>query len=224
MKKRIVSILLVTSAISSALLTGCGGKEATDNASESSTAVENTTVESTATESTAVEASTAAEAATESATEGSSYNEIIDSLEAGNAYAYINVNGYDGDILAVADFAYDLEPEKNVAISATLYADVDGKAELIGEVLTGDTANPLRCADGVLYVCNIKQYAQMEIQQTSDGSYELYYTQCANIIDNEDGSATVETSGDINVTDADEVYDMIGSVADIPAIEFEVVK
>lgn len=216
MKKEIVSILLVTSVISSALLTGCGSREAADSATESSAAVESTAIEST----TATESDTA----TESVTEGSSYNEIIDSLEAGNAYAYINVNGYDGDILAVADFAYDLEPEKNVAISASLYADVDGKAELIGEVLTGDTANPLRCADGVLYVCNIKQYAQMEIQQTSDGSYELYYTQCANIIDKEDGSATVETSGDINVTDADEVYDMIGSVADIPAIEFEVVK
>lgn len=221
MKKEIVSILLVTSVISSALLTGCGSREAADSAAESSAAVESTAIESTVIESTAA---TESDTATESVTEGSSYNEIIDSLEAGNAYAYINVNGYDGDILAVADFAYDLEPEKNVAISASLYADVDGKAELIGEVLTGDTANPLRCADGVLYVCNIKQYAQMEIQQTSDGSYELYYTQCANIIDKEDGSATVETSGDINVTDADEVYDMISSVADIPAIEFEVVK
>lgn len=238
MKKKSLILLLTTAAVIGTVLSGCSDSQSsslTDSADETTTEASDADADADAADETAeVAEDTDAASDTDADAEeeesslpltAASYEDLIGQLQSNNAYAYINVNGYDGELLAVAEFAFTLdEDHENAAIYANIYGEKDGQVELIGEVATGDTAHPIACENGILYVCNIKQYGEMEIRTKEDGSYELYYTKCANIIDQEDGSTQVETTGDITASDADEVYDMIQASSKIPTIQFQIVE
>lgn len=153
-----------------------------------------------------------------------SYDAVIDNLQSGSGYAYIQINGYDGDILAVADSTYKWDNDENVSITVYLYAQDGDKVEILGNVLTGGTAYPVRCQDGILYDCNMKSYAETEVQQNTEGKYVLHHTKRASISYASDGTATVETEGDITAETEDDVYDLLSSMSDLSVINFELVK
>ncbi|MCR5591689.1 MAG: hypothetical protein K6F73_09180 [Lachnospiraceae bacterium] len=76
------------------------------------------------------------------------YEEVISCLTPGQGYAYINLYGYDGDVLAVTDLVFEAD---NSACSASLYMIAGGAATYVGEVNGNGSAYPLRLADGIIY-------------------------------------------------------------------------
>ena len=172
-----------------------------------------------------------------------SFDEIINQLEEGEGYAYIDIAGYDGSdygqILAVTDGTYGWDDDTSAAISVCLYAAcgymeggyAGGKPVNIGDVQTGGTAYPIRLSeDGQLYVCNNRTYG---ILQVSDADL-LYYTKKIDITYAEDGTAAVSgftsengemttANHDIGITTEDEFYALYDGLDDIPPINFTVV-
>lgn len=81
-----------------------------------------------------------------------SYDEIIDLLEPGNAYAKAKVYGWDGDILFISEQTYDYGGGVQAAIDASAYIEVDGKARSAGNVFSEGTAYPVSLdKDGKIY-------------------------------------------------------------------------
>ena len=81
-----------------------------------------------------------------------SYDEVISYLTDGQAYAYIKLQGYDGDILLVSEGTFD-NGGVNAAIDGALYSDQGGKVSCLGTVMSGGTAYPFAVKDGILYTC-----------------------------------------------------------------------
>ena len=81
-------------------------------------------------------------------TEFTDYEDVIANLKDGQGYAYIQVYGYDGDVLAVSDSVFLAD---HSAADATLYAMQDGKPKSLGIVAGNGSAYPLRLADGIIY-------------------------------------------------------------------------
>lgn len=82
-----------------------------------------------------------------------SYDEIISLLETGEGYAYINVKGHDGDVLAVTTYVYDDHLGHMVTTDCTFYTSkADGKVCADSAISSGGTANPVAIDDeGVVY-------------------------------------------------------------------------
>lgn len=82
-----------------------------------------------------------------------SYDEIISLLEAGEGYAYINVMGYDGDVLAVTSYVYNDMNGKMATTECALYTTkADGTVRADSIIASGGTANPVAIdEDGVIY-------------------------------------------------------------------------
>jgi hypothetical protein len=86
------------------------------------------------------------------AAEKGEYDEVISSLKAGQAYAYVDIAGGEHQALLVADDTYDDGNGHNVAISAALYClDTDGSVINYTNVLSEGTAYPIAVKDGYLY-------------------------------------------------------------------------
>ena len=173
MKKKIVSMLVAFTVVS-ALMTGCGGTAAANGAAAPEAAEEAVTEEAAeaAEEAAPEEAAEATEeAVSEEAevpageedgyygpedfvqeqsgkTEFTDYEDVIANLKDGQGYAYIQVYGYDGDVLAVSDSVFLAD---HSAADATLYAMQDGKPKSLGIVAGNGSAYPLRIADGIIY-------------------------------------------------------------------------
>ncbi len=166
-----------------------------------------------------------------------SYDEIISLLENGEGYAYIKLDGYDGDVLAITDMLYAWDEDTSAAISVSLYTPcgyIEGNPIYdIGDVQTGGTAYPIRLSeDGTLYVCNNRTFSKLKVSEQG----LLYYAEKTNIVYSEDGTATVMgfTAEDGNIVDAqpktdvtteDEFNALFDNLDEIPVIAFtKVVK
>lgn len=150
-----------------------------------------------------------------------SYDAAISELPSDYGYAYINLDGYEGDILVTTDFVYEWDNGENVSIDAFLYAENNGEAEFLGSILTGGTGNPFRCEDGTLYCGNQKSYRAAQVQQNEDGSYSLYNVEYAGISYDADGNAAIETEGDVTATTEDDVYNLISSANEKALVQFQ---
>lgn len=155
-----------------------------------------------------------------------SYDEIISGLPAGSGYAYITLNGYDGKILAVSSSTFK-DGDNNYAIDAALYAENNGKAELLASIQTGGTAYPITVEDGILYYNTRVQFAQADAVKNADGKYQLNYIKFASVSYNTDGEANFETKGDISADEiktADDFYNLFTETEGKTPVTFTVVK
>lgn len=171
-------------------------------------------------------------------TEFDSFDDIIGQLQPGEAYAYISVNGFDGDILAVTDFVYswgnDSDHSSYVSTRASLYgADSDsgdGTITGLAYLETGDTGTPLYCSDGTLYVCNNHQFAKMQF----DKDHVLYFTEQVVMEYAEDGTETFQgytmptrdTSKEVSITSLEEysaLFDVLETLSPVSftRVEYE---
>lgn len=155
-----------------------------------------------------------------------SYDAIISALPAGSGYAYITLNGYDGKILAVSSSTFG-DGDSNYAIDAALYAENNGKAELLASIQTGGTAYPITVEDGILYYNTRVQFAQADVAQNAGGKYQLNYLKFAAVSYNTDGEASFEVKGDISADEiktADDFYNLFTETEGKTPVTFTVVE
>ena len=81
-------------------------------------------------------------------TEFDSYEDVISHLQEGQGYAYINVYGYDGEMLAVAEQVFEAD---HSAADMSLYMLEDGKPVQVSNVYGNGSAFPIRLEDGIIY-------------------------------------------------------------------------
>ncbi|MCR5670218.1 MAG: hypothetical protein K6G10_04370 [Butyrivibrio sp.] len=98
-----------------------------------------------------------------------SYDEIISYLTKDQAYAYIQLIGYDGDLLAVTEYTYSYDDKTTAAIEAAIYAMVGDRAINIGNVYTAGTSYPVSVKDGVLFACNPHSYETYFVSPDGQG-------------------------------------------------------
>ncbi len=156
--------------------------------------------------------------------EYASYDDVIAQLPADYGYAYVTIDGYDGDVLAVTDFTYQWDNGENASLTAYLYVQNGDMVQYLGNVMTGGTGYPIRCTNGILYNCNMVQYGEMNVEQNSDGKYGLTYTNRGTITNHADGTAEIETEGNLAGADADEIRDKIAAMDGVAVVDFTVVK
>lgn len=95
-----------------------------------------------------------------------SYDDICDSLIDGEGYAYIELTGYKGKLLAITDATYDYGDGNLASIAVSIYAkEKDGVVRNIGNASTMGTAYPIRCQDGVLYMGGHHEYTEMFVSK-----------------------------------------------------------
>lgn len=80
-----------------------------------------------------------------------SYDEVLSYLKAGNGYAYFELEGYDGKLLAVAEKIFDDKDGHKVASEATFYGDFNGTVKFVGNAFSGGEAYPLKCDKTAVY-------------------------------------------------------------------------
>lgn len=112
-----------------------------------------------------------------------SYDEIISYLEKGQGYAYIELKGYAGELLAITETVY-AENNENHSTEVSVYGKKDGMVNNFGNAFSLEKEYPIAVSDGVLYSCytgtydshfiNSKTYGLMvkdSIVISDDGSY-----------------------------------------------------
>lgn len=156
--------------------------------------------------------------------EYASYDDVIAQLPADYGYAYLTIDGYDGDVLAVTDFTYQWDNGENASLTAYLYVQNGDTVQYLGNVMTGGTGYPVRCANGILYNCNMVQYGEMKVEQKSDGKYGLTYTNRGTITNNADGTVEIETEGKLAGAEENEIRDKIAAMDGVAVVDFTVVK
>ena len=98
-----------------------------------------------------------------------SYDELISFLKPGQGYAYIELTGYDGKILAVTEETFD-DPDGHKASSdAAVYAEINGEVKNIGNAFCSGTAYPLRCDGSLLYTGGDNEYGSYFVTGDGDG-------------------------------------------------------
>ena len=80
-----------------------------------------------------------------------SYDEVLSYLKTGTGYAYFELEGYDGKLLAVAEKIYDDKEGHKVASEATFYGDFNGTVKFVGNAFSGGEAYPLKCDKTAVY-------------------------------------------------------------------------
>ncbi len=152
-----------------------------------------------------------------------SYDAAVSSLKSGDGYAYLTIDGYDGEILAITDYIYQWDNGENASITAYLYEEKDGKAQFVASVLDGGTNYPIRVENGVLYATGHAKYGEMTIAQDESGRDCLTYTKYAAISYDADQNPVFETAGDVTVTTEDEFYALYDTVSDMAPVDFQTV-
>lgn len=80
----------------------------------------------------------------------SSYEELIGYLEKGQGYAYVTLEGYEGQALLVADQTYEFEGSM-AAMTASVYLEQNGTVRFSSAVGGQGTAYPIRWRNGIVY-------------------------------------------------------------------------
>ncbi|MGN0280196.1 MAG: hypothetical protein ACI4C4_12670 [Lachnospiraceae bacterium] len=79
-----------------------------------------------------------------------SYDEVIGFLQPGQAYAYIEMYGYDGKVLLVTENTFVDGDGKTVAMQAGAYALIEDEVWYVTAASSDGTARPLAVKDGIL--------------------------------------------------------------------------
>ena len=134
-----------------------------------------------------------------------SFDELISYLKDGEAYTYFDIEGFDGQLLAVTDGTFkDLEGH-NAAIEATFYGNVDGTVRFVGNAFSGGTAYPIRCDGAVIYAAGNHEY-QSEFMG-ADGT-ALIVKDYIHVEYDESGNASYTGfMRDTNASDGDDIPD-----------------
>ncbi|MCR4685395.1 MAG: hypothetical protein K5649_08010 [Lachnospiraceae bacterium] len=164
-----------------------------------------------------------------------SFDEIISYLSAGDGYAYIELLGYDGELLAITDEVCDFDG-KNAATAVYLYGKWPGEESIanLGNAF-GEEGYPIRVFDGLLYCCSEHIYEADCISKDSGG---LMVKEYINEYENDEGE--LEYTGFLRESnefeaddegpeelpeDADVLYVQYQKDADkAPVLEFTVVE
>ena len=80
-----------------------------------------------------------------------SFDELLSFLKKGQGYAYIELEGFDGKLLAVTDATYDDTEGHQAAMDVTFYGEYDGQICFIGNAFSSGTAYPVRCDGTAIY-------------------------------------------------------------------------
>lgn len=80
-----------------------------------------------------------------------SFDELLSFLKKGQGYAYIEIEGFDGKLLAVTDATYDDTEGHQAAMDVTFYGEYDGQICFIGNAFSSGTAYPVRCDGKAIY-------------------------------------------------------------------------
>lgn len=159
-------------------------------------------------------------------TEFKDFDDVIANLKQGQGYATINLYGYDGDILAVAETVFEAD---HSAPEASLYVDIGSGAKQLTLVSGNGSAYPLRIADGILYGGdnhNYESYFAYENEERVGVMAKDYVS---------DGDGAGQYTGFLredNTYDNDKEFtggqkefeDMLAKRDKCPVIEFTVVK
>ena len=101
-------------------------------------------------------------------TEFDSYDELISNMTAGQAYAYVTLTGYEGDVLLITDQTYD-DNGSTAAMMAYVYLKENGKVRFATVVGGSDTAYPVRYADHVLYTAGNHEFCSYFVSEETQG-------------------------------------------------------
>lgn len=101
-------------------------------------------------------------------TEFDSYDELISNMTAGQAYAYVTLTGYEGDVLLITDQTYD-DNGSTAAMMAYVYLKENGKVRFATVVGGSDTAYPVRYADHVLYTAGNHEFCSYFVSVETQG-------------------------------------------------------
>ncbi len=80
-----------------------------------------------------------------------SYDEIISLLEPGEGYAYITLRGSDADLLIISESVNDNQDGSIVASQASIYGEMDGTFQNLGNVFSESFDYPLLNGNGLIY-------------------------------------------------------------------------
>lgn len=160
-----------------------------------------------------------------------SYEEIISLLIDGEAYAYINLDGYDGDLLVITDATYNNLDGNTASIAGCIYAEKDGKVYNVGNAFSYGTAYPLSCDGKVLYTGGNHEYEEMSICQETGGLMDIV---CISQYYDEDGNATYSgftresnsfevESKDIEINSEEEFFAYYDDYMAAPIVNFTVI-
>jgi len=165
-----------------------------------------------------------------------SYDEMISLLNPGEAYTYITMEGYDGELLVISDVTYEYE-EQNVTLAAYVYANInDGTVKNIGNMFSMGTAYPIRCDGTYLYTAGNHMYECDAIADSSEPALMVKET-ISELYSGEGDDAVAEYSGfirqsrsidedgeEVDITTQDEFYAYCDKYLNADAISFTVVE
>ena len=216
MKNKIISTMLAVAAVC-IMVTGCAAVESKADAIGVKTVAA------------AYEASDVSDDSLEerlSDQEFSDYDEIIEKLQPGEGYAYLPMDGADKEVLAVTDFTYngDTKSYANTAIAAVLFEQCGDKVINLGSVTTGTTAYPLRFQNGIFYVCNQNEYAELQLEENEDGTDGIGYLSHAVIEEKADDTVEMQKWGKAAGKEEKEIREDIDKSTVKPPIDFTVIK
>lgn len=93
-----------------------------------------------------------------------SFDEMIAQIEGDEAYAYVDLEGIDGQVLAITDGTYDNLDGNLAAIAAYFYAQQeDGTVRNIGNAFSFGTAYPISCDGKKIYSGGNHSYEELAI-------------------------------------------------------------
>lgn len=150
-KNYILSAAIALSSV--AMLTGCGKQEEAVVQPQVETSEEATEADTEVPESD-VDYPTNEMEERAGKTSFESYDEIIGLLKPEEAYALVNIKGYDGQVLLITNFTYDNLDGNMAAVEATPYTvKSNGKVSADSMFVAGGTANPIAIdSEGVVYL------------------------------------------------------------------------
>jgi hypothetical protein len=163
----------------------------------------------------------------DNAADDGAYEEIINSLDAGQAYAYADIAGSDNKALLIASGAYDNGDGTMAAIDAEIYCkDKSGEVISYSYITSDGTAYPISEKDGFLYYGGNHHVAKIYIDisneavMTKEDAEEVFDT---------DGNATyyyfsLDEEFDGEVDDDSHLTQLFDEYGEADVIEFTVVE
>ena len=160
----------------------------------------------------------------------SSYEELIGYLEKGQGYAYVTLEGYEGQALLVADQTYEFEGSMT-AMAASVYLEQNGTVRFSSAVGGQGTAYPIRWENGIVYTAGGHEVCSYFISEETQAV--MVKDSVMESID-DDGTASyigfLREKNDFNHdeaidTDSDEIFrDKMKEYDDAPVVSFTVAE
>ena len=160
----------------------------------------------------------------------SSYEELICYLDKGQGYAYVTLEGYEGQALLVADQTYEFEGSM-AAMAASVYLEQNSTVRFSSAVGGQGTAYPIRWENGVVYTAGGHEVCSYFISEETQAVMVK-----DSVMESIDDDGTVSYIGflreknDFNHdeaidTDSDEIFrDKMKEYDDAPVVSFTVAE